>query len=122
MAWQKIRLELARTPEFVNGSALRGYELVAPLNRKGFLDETAWRRDKTRATALRFWEGEKDIEGNLIHTRHQTWALSYEPGEDDDTPFFRLESHRLAPGEYVSITQENGEALPFKVVSAQQLN
>jgi hypothetical protein len=120
VTWRKIRLELGRTPQFVNGSPLRGYELVAPLDGKGCLDEAAWRDEKERATVRRFWEGEGDSMGKLIHTRHRTWAFSYQAGEDDDTPFFRLESHHLVPGEYVAITQENGETLPFKVVSVQR--
>lgn len=119
MVWRKIRLELARTPEFISGNALCGYELTAPVDPHGLLDEDAWRKNKQRATVRRFWQGESDHVGRLIHTRHRTWAFSYEPGEDDDTPFFRLESHHIAPGEYVSVTQENGQTLPFKIVSTQ---
>lgn len=119
MPWRKIRLELGRTAEFVTGSALRGYELIAPLDADGILDVAAWRDDRARAKVRRFWEGEPDAHGELIHTRHRSWAFSYEPGEDDDTPLFRLEKHRLVPGEYVSIREEDGETLPFKVIAVQ---
>jgi len=115
MAWRTVRLELARTPEFVDGSATRGYILHAPLTEEGLLDEDEWRSHKKQATVRRFWEGEDDEHGHLIHTRHRTWAFSYAPGEDDDTPFFHLETHKLAPGEYVSIKEQDGETLPFRV-------
>jgi hypothetical protein len=63
----------------------------------------------------RFWDGEDEEHGHLIHTRHRTWAFSYAPGEDDDEPIFHLESHRLAEGEYVTITETDGTALPFRI-------
>jgi len=119
MTWHAIRLELARTPTFVDGSNVRGYELRAPLTADGHLDEDAWRADRKAAVVRRFWAGEPDAEGRLIHTRHRTWAFSYAPGEDDDTPFYHLETHRFVPGEYVSITEQDGETLPFRVTSVR---
>ena len=40
MSLKRIRLELARTPDFPNGSGQHGYEFVAPLDDKGHLDST----------------------------------------------------------------------------------
>ena len=121
MSWYAIRLELGRTPDLPDGSRHHGYDLVAPLTEEGRLDEAAWRADKSRATVHRFWEGEDDERGNLIHTRRRTWAFSYEPGEDDDEPIFHLETHALKPGEYVTITEHDGEALPFRIVAVRPL-
>lgn len=115
MTWQHLRLTLARTPEFAAGSEKHGYDLVAPVNDDGLLDETIWRANKTKAHVRRFWDGEEDEHGHLIHTRHRTWAFSYAPGEEDDEPIFHLESHLLAEGEYVTITEKDGTALPFRI-------
>ena len=121
MTWRRIRLELARSPEFVNGSAEHGYVIVAPLDEAGRLDEPAWRAEKARARVRRFWREEDDELGHLIHTRHRTWAFSYAPGEDDDEPIFHLETHSLSPGEYVSVTEHDGETRTFRVVAAPAL-
>ena len=117
MSWYKIRLELARTHSFPDGSRLRGYELIAPLGEDGHIDEAEWRGNRRRAKILRFWEGEDDQHGHLIHTRHHTWAFSYGPGEGDDTPLFHLEQHLFRTGEYLSIAQETGQSQPFRIVS-----
>lgn len=121
MTWRRIRLELARTADFPQGSAAHGYEIVAPLDASHHLDEAAWREDKTRAYVRRFWGDEEDEHGHLIHTRRRAWAFSYEPGEEDDEPIFHLETHQLAPGEYVTITEHDGEARTFRVVTSEPL-
>jgi hypothetical protein len=121
MALHLIRLELGRSRDFPDGSRNRGYEIKAPLTPDGRLDEKAWRTVKEKCTVRRFWPDEDDQEGRLIHTRHRTWALSYEPGEDDDTPFYHLESHQLALGEYVSILEQDGRTLTFRVANVSPL-
>jgi hypothetical protein len=114
---RKIRLELARTPESPEGSPACGYEMVLPLDKDGRLDADEWRANRHACTVRRFWEREKDEHGVLVHTRHHTWAFSYAPGDDDDEPLFRLDSHRLLPREYVSVTEHDGVTRPFRVVS-----
>jgi hypothetical protein len=114
---RKIRLELARTPEFPEGNPECGYEMVLPLDKDGHLDATEWRCHREACTVRRFWQHEKDEHGLLIHTRYRTWAFSYAPGEGDDEPLFRLDSHRLQPAEYVSVTEHDGVTRPFRVVS-----
>lgn len=113
---KKIRLELARTPEFPEGSARHGYEIVAPLDGNGHVDVESWRDDKKACTVRRFWADEDDEVGRLVHTRHRTWAFSYAPGEDDDEPIYRLQDHVFRVGEYVSITEHDGVTRPFRVV------
>jgi hypothetical protein len=110
-----VRIELARTREFPEGSPTHGYEFTVPLTADGHLDPAGWRAERAHCTVRRFWKGEADQIGRLIHTRHGTWAFSYAPGEDDDTPFFHLEGHVLKAGEYVSIREHDGETLPFRV-------
>ena len=118
---KRIRLEMGRTPESPNGNPNKGYEFIAPLDDDGHIDVEIWRAHKEDCIIRRFWEGEDDAHGNLIHTRHRSWAFSYAPGEDDDEPFFKFESHAFVEGEYVSITGHDGELEPFRVVSVRGL-
>ena len=50
------------------------------------------------------------------------WAFSYRPGEDDDEQVFHLENHPIRIGEYLTLTEPDGERLPFRVASLQSLN
>lgn len=97
---------------------MHGYELVAPLDSKGRLDSAGWRDAKGACTVRRFWRGEEDEHGVLVHTRGG-WAFSYAPGEDDDEPIFRLDRHDFTIGEYVTVTEHDGVARPFRVVQVK---
>jgi hypothetical protein len=121
MSLQRIRLELARTPEFPNGSREHGYEFVAPLDAKGHLDASSWAASKAACTVRRFWANADDEHGVLIHRRDGRWAFSYEPGEDDDEPIFRFDKHVFVAGEYVSVTEHDGVARPFQVMDVRPL-
>ena len=77
MTLQRIRLELARTPQFPNGSSRHGYEFTAPLDARGQLDPAGWSRDKAACTVRRFWEKADDEAGTLIHRRDGKWAFTY---------------------------------------------
>ena len=116
MSLKRIRLELARTPEFPNGNSEHGYKFVAPLDAKGHLDSASWPRVKAACTVRRFWSRSPDEHGLLIQRRNSSWAFSYEPGEDDDEPIFRFDKHNFTVGEYVSVTEHDGVARPFRVV------
>ena len=120
MSLKKIRLELARTPEFPDGSSRHGYEFNAVLGADGHLDPDAWKHSKTACTVRRFWDKAEDEHGLLIHRRDGAWAFSYKPGEDDDEPIFRFDKHRFVVGEYVSVTEHDGVALPFRVTQVQR--
>jgi len=117
MALRTIRLQLARNTQFPEGNPDCGYEFKAPLAADGHIDTAAWGDAKKACTVRRFWQGEDDENGHLVHTRHRTWAFSYAPGEEDDTPFFRFESHAFLPGEYVTITEQDGTTFTYKVAS-----
>jgi hypothetical protein len=115
MSLKKIRLELARTPQFPQGSPRHGYEFTAPLDARGFLDPAGWAKARTSCTVLRFWNTNPDEHGQLIHRRDGSWAFSYAPGEDDDEPIFRFDRHHFVVGEYVTVTEHDGVARPFRV-------
>ena len=82
MSLKRIRLELARTPDFPEGSPAHGYEFVAPLDTRGHLDSSEWPRAKGACTVRRFWNSQPDEHGALIHRRNGSWAFSYAPGDD----------------------------------------
>jgi hypothetical protein len=48
--------------------------------------------------------------------------IDYEPGRsDDDEPGYRLGSHLFRPGEYVSIRDEDGDMLTFRIVDVHAI-
>lgn len=114
MTWTTIRLELARTHAFPNGSAARSYVLRLPLGPDGLIDEHEYRRHPELATVRRFWPNEPDHHGCLLHTP-AGWTLSYEKGDEDDERIFRLNTHAIMPGSYLTLTGPDGERLPFVV-------
>lgn len=117
MAMKTVRLELARSAEFPEGSPNHGYEFVMPLDETGHIDVDRWRENKRACTVKRFWGTEPEENGYLIHDRHRRWAFSYAPGEEDDEPFFHFESHPFREGEYVSLTGHDGKEHTFRIVS-----
>lgn len=121
MNWKSIRLELARTSEFPEGSASRAYLLRLPLDEQGLIDECELKRSPALATVHRYWPSERDLSGYVIRTP-KGWAISYEPGEEDDETVFHLETHPIRVGEYITLTEPDGRQLPFRVSSLNQLN
>lgn len=116
--WKIVRLELARTPAFPNGSASRAYMLRVPLNPDGLIDEEALSQQPQMATVRRFWPNEPDRSGYVV-MKPAGWAFSYALGEEDDESVYHLEAHPLRLGAYVTLTEPDGERLPFRVTRAQ---
>ncbi len=121
---KRIRLNLARSKEFPSGSARHGYELVAPLNGAGHIDPQLWQKYRDHCRVRRFWDGEADQIGRLVHkpggVEHARWVFDYDPSrEDDDEAGYRFGAHTFAPGEYVSIRDEDGGLHTFQVASVQ---
>jgi len=121
MTLSRIVMRLARNPgtEFAGGDDHRGYALTAPLTDDGHLDEAAFSRSRANCTVRRFAPDEDPADGKLAK-RGQRWFFDYDEGEaaDDEQPF-RLGQHRFAVGEYVTITDEDGRPLTYKVVEVQ---
>lgn len=55
MSLKRICPELARTPDFSNGSVLHGYDFVALLDDRGQLQSVDWPRLKGACTVSRGW-------------------------------------------------------------------
>ncbi|MBV9995129.1 MAG: hypothetical protein JO127_07940 [Caulobacteraceae bacterium] len=116
MPLSRIVMRLARNPgtEFADGDDHRGYALVAPLTADGHLDEAAYAKAKDVCLVRRFAPDEDPVDGHLVRSRSR-WAFDYGQAEDADEEPFRLGQHRFAVGEYVSIADEDGRLLTYKV-------
>jgi hypothetical protein len=121
MALSRIVMRLARNPgsEFAEGDDHRGYSLVAPLTPDGMLDEAAFRGAKGVCAVRRFAPDEDAQEGKLVH-RNSRWFFDYGDQGDAEEPLYRLGEHRFAVGEYVSITDEDGRLLTYKVTDVRR--
>ncbi len=118
---QRITLNLARTKEHPEGSARIGYEILAPLDSEGRLNAQAWSARRKECRVRRFRPGEPDMHGVLVHraggAEGATWVIDYDAERvDDDETGYRLGSHSLKVGDYVSIRDEDGEMQTFHVV------
>ena len=120
MALNLIVMRLARNPgtEFADGDDHRGYALTAPLTADGKLDEVEFRKHKDACIVRRFAPDEYAQEGHLAHQRNR-WFFDYGDQGDAEEPLFRIGEHRFAVGEYVSITDEDGRLLTYKVTEAR---
>jgi hypothetical protein len=121
---KRIRLNLARSKQFPAGSERHGYEFAAPLDAAGHIDVELWRKHREHCRVRRFWEGEADEHGRLVHkpggAEHARWVFDYDDtAEEDDEAGYRFGEHAFAPGEYVSIRDEDGDMHTFRVVSVQ---
>jgi hypothetical protein len=117
MPLMTIRLEMGRTTGAPGGDAHHGYEFIAPLNKDGHLDIAEWAANKDHCGVRSFRPGQADRRGMLRHVG-RGWRFDYLPGRtDDDEPFFKLDRHVIAPGLYVTITEEDGVERPFRIVT-----
>jgi hypothetical protein len=116
MSFSRIVLRLARNPgtEFADGDDHRGYTLTAPLTEGGKIDEAGFRAAKAKATVRRFAPDEDAQEGKL-NRKGDRWFFDYGDDADTDEPLYRIGEHTFAVGEYVSITDEDGRLLTYKV-------
>jgi hypothetical protein len=122
--FKRIRLNLARSKEYPQGSARHGYEFVAPLDGQSHIDVALWRQHKDNCRVRRFWEGEDDQIGYVVHKpggpEHARWIFDYNPARaDDDESGYRFGTHAFRPGEYVSIRDDDGEMHTYAVASVE---
>jgi len=121
---RRVRLELARDHDFPNGSRERGYDFIAPIDEDGHIDFNAWKVLRERCRVRRFWADEPEEVGHIVHKPRGTWAFHYDIHGDPthDEPGFRLQTHVLKPGEYVSIKEQDGTLRTFRVCSLNELD
>jgi hypothetical protein len=121
---QRITLHLGRCAAYPEGSDRHGYEITAPLDADGHVDPLAWQEQRELCRVRRFWAGEPDRHGWLVHraggSGGATWVIDYDDAtsEDDETAY-RLDKHRFAVDEYVSIRDADSDIQTFKVVGVR---
>ena len=121
--FKRIRLDLARSKEFPLGSSQHGYEFVAPLDAKGHIDTGLWQAHRYNCRVRRFWKGEDDQIGRVVHKpggqEHARWVFDYDRSRaDDDEAGYRFGVHAFLPGEYVTISGQD-QPHTFRVVSVE---
>jgi hypothetical protein len=118
MSLSRIVLRLARNPgtEFADGDDHRGYTLVAPLTDDGMLDEAAFKAHRDQCTVRRFAPDDDPAEGRLAR-KGERWFFDYDEGDSDDEPIHKLGQHKFMLGEYVSVADEDGRMLTYKVTN-----
>jgi len=116
MSMSRIVMRLARNPgtEFADGDDHRGYTLTAPLTDDGKIDELALKALEDGAMVRHFAPDEDALEGKLGR-RGERWFFDFGDEVENEEPLYRLAEHRFAVGEYVSVTDEDGRLLTYKV-------
>lgn len=122
MTLKRIRLELARDHDFPEGSRVRGYEIIAPLDDEDHLVAEEWRKNRDKCRVRRFWAGEEEM-ARLVHKRGGTWAIDYDPNTDeDDESGYKFDKHKFTPGEYVSVKERDGVMRTFHIASVVMMD
>src|SRR3979411_3263686 len=119
----RILLTAARSTEFPDGSSRHGYDFIAPVDPEGHIDPMLWKKYRDYCRVRRFWAGEDDEVGRLVHkpggAEHARWVFDYNPDRgDDDEAGYKFGSHAFLPGEYVSISGQDGKLQTFRVIAA----
>jgi hypothetical protein len=121
MGLSRIVMRLARNPgtEFSGGDDHRGFTVTAPLTDDGLIDAELYAKERGRCAVRRFARDEDAAEGKLAR-RGERWYFDYDDEDaSDDQAVHRLGQHRFAVGEYVTVNDEDGRPLTYKVVEVQ---
>ena len=110
-ALRKVTLNAARSKAFPDGSIRHGYDFVAPLTADGHIDLEAWKQHRGECFAH-----------HAGGRGGSTWTFEWKGGTKDEQEEegFRFGDHPFKVGEYVSVREEDGELLTFRVVSVGQ--
>lgn len=117
-----VVLELALNPGAPGAPRGRsqGYVLTAPLSEAGYLQTSEL--GAQRWPVRRFGDVGDGDTGWLAH-RGKAWFIDYdEESDSDDEPIFRLTDHRFVIGEYITITNDEGTALTYRVASVDSVD
>lgn len=116
---KRVRLDLARDHDHPDGSSACGYDFIAPIGDDGHIIAADWKKARDRCRVKRFWVGEADMVGHIVHKPGGAWAFHYDihgSPESDETGY-RFGAHVFKPGEYVSIKEHDGVMRTFRVRS-----
>ncbi|MET0314432.1 MAG: hypothetical protein ABW275_08570 [Hansschlegelia sp.] len=118
-----VRLGLVRGPRHPDGCEQHGYAFVAPLDGRGVLDASLWRRRRACCRVVRFRAGEHARFGLLKPTSGgfgaADWMFDFGPARSgDDEIVRRLGVRSFREGDCVTIGQR-GEPRVFRVLSVK---
>jgi hypothetical protein len=113
----KVVLELAHSREFPNGSRACGYELHLPLTPDHRLDYDACRRHRYRHIICCFWPKE-EWRGEL-QCDHRGWFFAF--GHGDATDAAILGRTQFIVGEWIPITESDGQTRHFRVIEVDRI-
>ena len=123
MGLTRVILRLGRNPDagYPDGIDDYGYVIQAPLDADGRLDEALWRDKRELCTVRRFHPNEAAADG-WLRRRGEQWYFWYdEEDEGPEEPLYKLGAHELRPGEYVTLTEGDGDVLTFRVAEATRV-
>ncbi len=120
----RIKLELARSRDHVEGSKGDGYTFVAPLAETGHISIDGWKHDRLLCFVHRLEQGVTVQRGMLVHRPGgpggSTWAFDYEADTSvDEEAGYRFGSHAFVVGEYVSVRDADGELHTYRVADVK---
>jgi hypothetical protein len=83
-----------------------------------------WKIYPRQCLVRRFWQGEDDQVGVLVHkpggSEHARWVFDYDKTRvDDDESGYRFGAHAMVPGEYVTLRDQDSEHT-FRIVSVER--
>lgn len=113
--WTHIRLELARQPDAPAGDPRDGWDIVAALDAGGRLDGEACRAAPERLHVRRFEDDQTVATGSLKQGPGGRWLLDLGDDGVPDATGFRFGEESFVTGEYVSLTDADGEQRTYVV-------
>ncbi len=121
-SFRHIRLELAREQGHPAGDEQHGYDILAPLLDDGKIDAELAKKYRDKCRVRRFRPDEPDAIGLLVHGPGGRWYIDYDDSRsDDDEAGFRFGDEQFKLGEYVSITEDDGQMHTFRVILVEEL-
>ena len=119
MSWKNIRLELAGTESFPQGSASRAYLLRLPLDPAGLIDPGALASNPAKATVRRFWASEPDLHGHVV-PNSCGWLFRCDGGRMPES-VMHFAPQALIENRKVMVREADGTFLPYRVASVTDL-
>ena len=122
VSFRHIRLLLAREKGHPEGDGLHGYDIVAPLDADGKIDAETFKDHRDKCRVRRFRPDEADAVGKLVRGPGGHWRFDYDPAKtSDDEAAFRFGDEVFAPGEYISVREDDGEMHTFVVMQVNEV-
>lgn len=121
-SFRHIRLLLAREKGHPGGDEDHGYDILAPLDEAGRIDDETFKDHRSKCRVRRFRPGETDAIGKLTRGPGGRWSFDYDEARSEDDEYaFRLGDETFAVGEYISVREDDGEMHTFVVAQVNEV-